>query len=110
MRRRPHPPRPLGTVAGEQSLKWWIPGGNPPQDLVGGQPGRDVEEDPAVRGAPARLDLRVVRTRYLVAAQQLRRAPIVVGVGVPPVGLFLGLGVQGPEHGGTRAEPGPPAL
>ena len=44
------------------------------------------------------LDLGVDRPGDLVAGQQLGRPPVVVRVGVPAVGLFLGLRVLGAEH------------
>ena len=49
-------------------------------------------------GAAALLDLGVDRPGHLVAGQQLGRPPVVVRVGVPAVGLFLGLRVLGAEH------------
>jgi len=63
-----------------------------------------------VRGPAPRLDLGVDRAGHLVAREQLRRAPVVVRVGVPPVGLFLGLGVLRPEHVGHVVEHEPLAL
>ena len=51
-----------------------------------------------MRRPAARLDLGPDRPGHLVPGQQLRRAPVVVRVGVPAVRLFLGVRVLGPEH------------
>ena len=50
-----------------------------------------------LRPAPG-LDLGVDRARHLIARQQFGRAPVVGLVGVPAVGLFLGLRVLRAEH------------
>jgi hypothetical protein len=100
----------LGNVHVRQLLELVVHGRQPAQDLLGGPPGGDVQEHAAVRGAAPRLDLGVVRAGHLVAGQQLRRAAVVVGVGVPAVGFLLGLRVLGAEHVGDVVEHEPVAL
>ena len=73
-------------------------------------PGGDVEEDPAVRAAPAGLHLGVDRAGDLVAGQQLRWPAAGGVVVVPLVGLVLGVGRLGPEHVGHVVEHEPRAL
>ena len=51
-----------------------------------------------MRRPAAGLHLRVDRPGHLVAGQQLGRPPVMVRVGVPAVGLLLGLRVLRPEH------------
>ena len=82
-----------GDVDVGQLLELVVHRGQPALDLVGRQPGRDVQEHAAVRGPAAGLDLRVDGPGDLVAGQQLGRAAVVVRVGVPAVGLLLGGGV-----------------
>ena len=107
---RPDLHRLLGDVHVGQLLELVIHGRQPLQDVFGRPPGRDIQEDPAVRRPAARLDLGVDRAGHLVAGEQLRRAPVVVRVVVPAVRLFLGLGVLGPEHVGHVVEHEPLAL
>ena len=59
---------------------------------------------PPCGAAPARLDLAVDGPGHLVPGQQVGRAPVVVVVLVPGVGLFLGLRRLGPEHVGHVVE------
>ncbi len=66
-----------GDVDVGQLLELVVHRRQPPEDLLGGQPGRDVEEHAAVRRAAAGLDLGVDRPGHLVAGQQLGRAPVV---------------------------------
>src|SRR5204862_7606774 len=58
-------------------------------DVVGRTARADVEERGAVGAAAPGLDLGVDRPRDLVARQQVRRAPVVLLVLVPAVGLHL---------------------
>ena len=74
-----------------QLLELVVHGRQPAPDDLGGHPGRDVQEDTAVRGAAARLHLGVDGARHLVAGEQLGRAPVVVRVLVPAVALLLRL-------------------
>src|SRR5262249_49905112 len=81
-----------------------------PLDLLGCQPGCDIEVYPAVRGAPAGLDLRVDRARDLIARQQVRGATGRVVVLEPLVGLILGFGVLAFEYRRDVAEHEPVLL
>ena len=78
------------------SLNWWYIDGSRRLITSARHPGRHVEEDPAVRGAAARLHLGVDGAGDLVAGQQLGRAPVVVRVLVPAVALLLGLARTSP--------------
>ena len=123
--RCPGPPRPrpsrsaaagptsIGSLVmstSASSLNWWYMDGSRCRISSAGQPGRDVQEHPAVRRPAARLDLGVDRPGHLVPGQQLGRAPVVVRVVVPAVGLLLGLRVLGAEHVGHVVEHEPLAL
>ena len=84
--------------------------GQPPDDLLRRQPGRDIEEHAAVLGAAPGLDLGVDRAGHLIAGQQFGRPLVVFRVGVPAVGLVLGLGVVLAEDIGHVVEHEPLAL
>ena len=99
-----------GDVDVGQLLELVVHRGQPLHDLGGRTPRRDVEEDAAVRGAAAGLDLGVDRAGDLVTREQLRRPLVVVRVGVPPVPLVLGLRVLPAEHVGHVVEHEPLAL
>ena len=92
------------------SLNWWYIEGRRLTDHSALRRDGDVEEDPAVRAAPARLHLAVDRPRHLVARKELGRTPVVDVVVVPAVGLLLGIGRLGREHGGDVVEHEPLAF
>ncbi len=90
---RPDLHRLGGDVHVRQFLELMVHRRQPPFDHLGRHPRRDVQEDPAVRGAAARLDLGVDGAGDLVAGEQLGRPAVVVGVVVPAVALGLRLRV-----------------
>src|SRR6185437_1802111 len=67
-----------GDVDVGQLLELVVHRGQPLLDVVGRAAGGDVEEDAAVRGAAAGLDLAVDGAGDLVAGEQLGRAPVVL--------------------------------
>ncbi|GAA3047029.1 hypothetical protein GCM10020000_28850 [Streptomyces olivoverticillatus] len=99
-----------GDVDVRELLELVVHRGQLAPDLLGGHPGGDVQEHPAVRGAAPGLDLGVDGAGHLVAREQLGRAAVVVGVGVPAVALVLGLGVLLPEDVRDVVEHEPLAL
>ena len=107
---RPDLHRHLGDVHVGQFGELMMHRRQPPLDLLGGQPGGHVQEDTAVLGAPAGLDLGIDRPGHLVAGEQVRWPPVVLRVLVPAVRLLLGLGVLGAEHLGDVVEHEPGAL
>ena len=96
--RSARPPSAPRDVDVSQLLELVVHRGQPPLDVLGGPARGDVEEDAAVRGAAAGLDLGVDGARDLVAREQLGRAPRRLLVLVPAVGLLLGVGRLGREH------------
>ena len=99
-----------GDVDAGQLHELVVHGGQPAPDVLGRAAAGDVEEDPAVGAAPTRLHLAVDGPGHLVTGEEVRGAPVVDVVLVPAVGLFLGLGRLGPEHGGHVVEHEPRAL
>ena len=98
-----HLHRLLGDVDVGQLEELVVHPRQPARDVLRVAPGGDVEVHPAVGAASTLLDLGVDGPRHLVARQEIGRAPG-APVGVPPVGLLLGLGGLGPEHLGDVAE------
>ena len=85
-------------------------GGQLGLDDIGGQTLGHVEEHATMGGTTTRLDLGVDRSGDLVAGKKLRRTLVVVGIGVPAIGLFFGVGVLVLEHLGDVVEHEPTAL
>ncbi len=81
-----------------------VHGRQPAADVRRVTTGGDVKVDPAVRRAPPSLDLGVDGSRHLVAGKQLGRPAGGHLVGVPAVGLLLGVGRLGGEDRGDVVE------
>ena len=104
------PSRSLVMSTSASSMNWWYIDGSRRLISSVGMPRGDVEVDPAVRGAAARLDLGDDGAGDLVAGQQVRGATGRVVVLEPLVGFFLGFGVLALEHRRDVVEHEPLAL